>query len=104
TKPAKTFGEGKYLKGWDTGRNVAFAALLTGEEKYITWAKEWTEALVEAGPVGNDDNYRGRLQSLAVAYDWLYKFWNEEEKQRIREAIVAHIDRQWYFAEKPDFV
>jgi hypothetical protein len=104
TKPAKTYGEGKYLKGWDTGRSVAFAAVLTGEAKYITWAKQWADALVEAGPVGNDDNYRGRLQSLAVAYDWLYSYLSEGEKQRIRDAIVAHIERNWYFSEKVDFV
>lgn len=103
-KPAATFGQGKYLKGWDTGRNMAFAAVLTQDEKYITWARQWAETLAAAGPVGTDNEYRGRLQSLAVAYDWLYAWLSAPEKELLEKAIVEHIERNWYFAAKPDFV
>lgn len=98
--PAKRFAEGVFLKSWETGRNVAFAAAITGEQKFVAWAKDWAATLVAAGPVGNDDNYRGRLQSLAVAYDWLQPWLEADEKRRLQDAIVAHIDRNWYFAEK----
>jgi hypothetical protein len=103
-RPAKTYGEGVFLKSWETGRNVAFVAAITGEPRYVAWARDWTAALVAAGPVGNDDNYRGRLQSLAVAYDWLYPLWTDTEKHALQEAIIAHVGRNWSFGEKPSFV
>lgn len=93
------FAQGKYLKRWTNGRNVAFAAAVTGEEKYIQWAKKWGEEMAASGPVGIDDDHRGRLQSLAVAYDWLYSWLSLPEKQRLQDAIIAHIDKNWYFAE-----
>ncbi len=96
-QPAAELARGPHLKLW-SGRNVIFAAVVTGEEKYLTWAKAWAEALAAAGPVGNDNEYRGRLQCLAIAYDWLYPWLSDAEKQRLVDAIVAHIDRNWYFA------
>jgi hypothetical protein len=98
--PAKPFGEGVRLKAWETGRNVAFAAAVTGNADFVRWAKDWAATLVAAGPVGNDDQYRGRLQSLAVAYDWLYPTWTDPEKKALQEAIIAHIARNWSFADK----
>ncbi len=99
-QPAEEFARGAFLKSWGTGRNVAFAAIVTGDEKYVTWAKQWAAALVAAGPVGNDNEYRGRLQSLAVAYDWLQPWLAAEEKTKLADAILAHIDRNWYFADR----
>jgi hypothetical protein len=99
-RPAKYYGEGARLKSWETGRNMTFVALVTGDERYLAWAKDWAATLVAAGPVGNDDEYRGRLQSLAVAYDWLYSKWTDAEKRALQEAIIAHIARNWAFAEK----
>lgn len=99
-QPAAEFARGPHLKLWSTGRNIAFAAVVTGEEKYLIWAKEWAEELAAAGPVGNDNEYRGRLQCLAVAYDWLYPLLSDAEKRRLLDAIVAHIDRNWYFASR----
>jgi hypothetical protein len=104
SKPAANFAEGKYLKGWDSGRNVTFLAVVTGNEKYINWAKQWAEALAAAGPVGIDDQYRGRLQSMAVAYDWLYSWLSDAEKKQLRRAIIEHIDKNWYFATGADYV
>ena len=97
-QPAADFARGPHLKLWSTGRNITFAAVITGDKKYLTWAKDWAEALAAAGPVGNDNEYRGRLQSLAVAYDWLYPWLSDAEKRRLCDAIVAHIDKNWYFA------
>lgn len=99
-RPAKGFGEGVFLKSWETGRDMAFVAAVTGDPKYVAWAKDWAAALVAAGPVGNDDHYRGRLQSLAVAYDWLYPWFNDAEKSQLQAAILAHIERNWSFAER----
>ncbi|HWL14177.1 MAG TPA: heparinase II/III family protein [Opitutus sp.] len=96
-QPAAKLAQGPHLKLW-SGRNVVFAAVVTGDRKYLAWAKAWAEALAAAGPVGNDNEYRGRLQCLAIAYDWLYPVLSNAERQRLREAIVAHIDRNWYFA------
>lgn len=99
-RPAKTYGEGVMLKSWETGRNMTFVATVTGDAEFVRWAKEWAATLVAAGPVGNDDEYRGRLQSLAVAYDWMYSTWTDAEKHTLQEAIVAHIARNWSFADK----
>ena len=44
-------------------------AAITGEGK---WALSWAEFMADTAPKVNDDDYRGRLMSLAVAYDWLY--------------------------------
>ncbi len=99
-RPAKMFAEGTYLKSWETGRNVAFVAAITGDARYVAWAKAWTATLVAAGPVGNDNEYRGRLQSLAVAYDWLYPHFTDAEKRPLQDALVAHIGKNWHFAAK----
>lgn len=98
--PPTTFARGKYLKQWSTGRNMAFAAVVTGDRKYIDWAKEWAQTMAADGPVGNDDNYRGRLQSLAVAYDWLYPWLSDSEKQKLQNGLLEHIQKNWYFAER----
>jgi len=102
--PASTFAEGSYLKNWTTGRNMAFAALLTGDERYIRWSKEWAAAMAAAGPAGIDDQYRGRLQSMAVAYDWLLPWLSPDEKGNLQKAIIEHIDKNWYFATGSDHV
>ena len=61
--------------------------------------------MIEAGPdEGPDDNYRGRLMSLAIVYDWLYPWLDEGQKTRLRDSIIAHIERNWYFAERPNFI
>lgn len=100
TKDPGFFAQGAYLKGWATGRNVAFAAVVTGEQKYVEWAKGWAAALAAGGTGGNDSEYRGRLQSLAVAYDWLYHLFNDEERSAVKAALMAHIDKNWYFADR----
>ena len=94
------FAQGQHLKAWTTGRNVTFAARVTGEERYIAWARAWADALVAAGPVGNDSEQRGRLQCLAVAYDWLHPWLSTDERRRIGDAIVSHLDTLWYFANR----
>ncbi len=51
-----------------------------------------------------DDDYRGRLMSLAVAYDWLHADLSEARREQYRRAIAAHVERQWYFAQRTNFV
>lgn len=97
------YAQGSYLKGWQYGRNMAFVAVITGEEKYRDWAMRWARFMAETGPEGNDDQYRGRLMSMAVAYDWLYEWLSDEEKKMLQDAIVQHIEKNWYFAERPNF-
>ncbi len=104
TRPAADFAQGSYLKSWSNGRNLTFVAAITAEQKYISWAIQWAEALAAAGPVGIDDHYRGRLMSLAVAYDWLFPWLTEAEKQNLEKAITEHIDKNWYFATGADYV
>jgi hypothetical protein len=99
TQPAETFARDPYLKDWATGRNVTFVARVTGDERYLAWSRAWMKALVAAGPVGNDSAYRGRLQSLAVAYDWLYPWLDDSERTALQEALLAHIEKAWHFAE-----
>ena len=100
--PAK-YAQGSYLKGWKYGRNAAFVAAITDQERYLEWAIRWARFMAETGPEGNDDQYRGRLMSMAVAYDWLYQRLSDEEKKMLQAAIVQHIEKNWYFAERPNF-
>lgn len=87
-----------HTKDWAMPRNVVFVAAVTGDERYVRWAKAWAAALAAAGPVGNDTHFRGRLQCLAIAYDWLFPVLAGGEKQVLEDAILAHIERAWYFA------
>ncbi|OAM90501.1 heparinase II/III family protein [Termitidicoccus mucosus] len=96
-RPGK-FAVHPHLKSWEIVRNIAFVAAVTGEERYIKWSKEWAAIMADAGPVGNDTEFRGRLQCLAIAYDWLFPWLSADEKQALEKAILAHIDRSWYFA------
>ncbi len=95
--PAK-YAQSTFLKAWQPARNVAFVAAVTGEEKYLAWAREWARELAAASPAGGDDEVRGRLQSLAVAYDWLYPWLTAAEKQQMQAAIIAHLEKTWRFA------
>ena len=42
--------------------------------------------------------------SLAVAYDWLYPWLSVDRKTAYSHSIVLHINRNWHFGEKPNFV
>lgn len=103
--PAK-YAVNPYLKNWVCGRNMAFAAAVTGDVRYRDWALRWADLLAAADPKQDksDDDFRGRLMSLAVAYDWLYADLSEARREKYRRAIAAHVDRNWYFAERPNFV
>ncbi|HWA87256.1 MAG TPA: heparinase II/III family protein [Opitutus sp.] len=98
SQPPQQFAGGSFLKNWELARGVAFVAAVTGEEKYVQWTRRWMQALVAVPPAKSDDELRGRLQCLAVAYDWLYDRWSEPEREQMRAAIIAHLDRGWRFA------
>ena len=70
-RPAKPFGEGVFLKSLETGRNMAFVAAITGDEKYLAWAKAWAEALT-AGMSGTTEDaaegMRAFLEKRAPAF------------------------------------
>lgn len=99
SQPPAAFAKHPHLKVWGNARGVLLAALLTGETRYLDWAREWFKTLVAAGPVGNDTQFRGRLQCLALAYDWLYPLLTPEERRALEGAVLAHVDRAWYFAD-----
>ncbi|HYD85428.1 MAG TPA: heparinase II/III family protein, partial [Opitutus sp.] len=98
SQPAEKFAHGQYLKGWQSARSVVFVAAVTGEENYLAWSRQWMEALVAEPPGNTDDELRGRLQCLAIAYDWLYPWLNDAEKAHAQVAIVAHLEKAWRFA------
>ena len=98
-QPPRELARQPFLKDWEIVRNIALVAAVTGEERYVQWIKEWAALLAAAGPVGNDTEYRGRLQCLAIAYDWMYPRLSESERKVLADAIVAHLDRAWHFAE-----
>jgi hypothetical protein len=92
-------------KSWFAARAVTFVAAVTGEKKYHDWAVKWAEDMIGIGPSeGIDDNYRGRLMCLSLVYDWLYESLTEEQRRTIRDSIIEHIDKNWYFAEDPLFI
>lgn len=97
-QPPEKFADGPFLKSWAPARTVVFVAAVTGEKKYLAWARQWTEALAAKAPASTDDELRGRLQCLAVAYDWLYSQWSDAEKEKLRHAIDAHLEKAWRFA------
>jgi hypothetical protein len=103
-RPPADFAQGGYLKEWSIGRNVTFVAAVTGEARYVKWAKDWSAALAAAGPVGTDPEYRGRLQCLAIAYDWLFPVLDQGERDVLAKAIFAHLDRAWHFAAQANFI
>ena len=98
------FARGRFLKSWSTGRTIAFIAAVSGEEKYIKWAREWALALTDASTDKDDDHSRGRLQCLAIAYDWLFNYLSADEKVRLQDAIIAMVEKNWYFVKEVDFV
>ncbi len=97
--PPEQLARPPYTKEWALPRDVLFAAVVTGEPRYVEWAKRWASALAAIGPVGNDTEFRGRLQCLALAYDWLFPVLSQAERDTVAKAIQAHIGRAWYFAE-----
>lgn len=103
--PAK-YARNPYLKGWSYGRNMTFAAVLTHDARYRDWALRWADALAAVDPAHetNDDDYRGRLMSLAVAYDWLYPQLSDARKAAYCKTLLAHLERNWFYAANPNFV
>ncbi len=104
SRPPADFAQEPHLKEWSIGRSITFAAVVTGEERYLKWAKAWAAALAAAGPVGNDAAYRGRLQCLAIAYDWLYPQLSPEERRTLADAILAHLNHAWHFAARANYI
>ena len=102
--PPARYAEITTIYNWETGRSIAFAALITGEEKYISYAKKWAETIIELGTEGRDPQYRGRLISLALIYDYLYSLLSYEDKRALQQGMLKLIERNWYFAAEADYV
>ena len=98
SQPVEKFAHGQYLKGWQLARSAVFVATVTGEENYLAWSRRWMQALAAEPPGKTDDELRGRLQCLAIAYDWLYPWLSDAEKEHLQASIVAHIEKAWRFA------
>lgn len=100
SQPPGNLAQKPHLKNWQQARNVAFVAAITGEKKYVAWAVQWARELAAAEPAKDDDDLRGRLQCLAVAYDWLYPHFSDTEKKQIQQSILAHLDKTWRFVSR----
>ncbi|HEU5077620.1 MAG TPA: heparinase II/III family protein [Opitutaceae bacterium] len=92
------YASSSFLKSWQLARQVAFVAVVSGDEKYREWSLGWARALVREGPANNDDELRGRLQCMALAYDWLYPWLSKDERHQLQENILAHLTKGWRFA------
>jgi hypothetical protein len=73
----------------DHASNLAFAYMLTNEEKYGQKAKEWLMAVISWPPDGttsysyNDECGMPILSRIPRAYTWVYPLLSDEEKTQI---------------------
>jgi hypothetical protein len=71
---------------------LAFLYRITGDKKYADRA--WLE--LDAASKFPDWNPKHFLDvgemthAFAIAYDWLYDYWNTDQRQQIRHAIIEH--------------
>jgi len=73
-------------------RNLAFAYILTEDEKYLSSARDWMKAVCNYPSwAGDRDLGAGHiLFGLALGYDWLYRKLNQEERSAIEKALLDH--------------
>lgn len=74
---------------------LAFAAVLTQDEKYLIPAKRWLLHFASWDPQGptslrnNDEQAMHIMFSCARAYSWLYDQLSSEERARVRAMLIA---------------
>ncbi|MEM4267250.1 MAG: heparinase II/III family protein [Candidatus Woesearchaeota archaeon] len=90
----------------DTVFTLAFAFIITGEEKYLTKSKECllTNANTTKWPYWDETNTRDlyladMLMKNSIAYDWLYNNLTEPERIQVRKAIALHAQEMFEAAD-----
>ncbi len=79
----------------DCAANLAFAYLLTGEERYGERAREWILAVTAWPPDGatsyryNDECAMPILSRLPRAYTWAYNALSDEDREKIIASMTA---------------
>lgn len=70
---------------------LALAYLLLDDDKYLTYSLKWIEALLSIPNWGNDDGNLLRASwsiGLALEYNWLYNYLDDELKERIQNRLL----------------
>ncbi|WP_248517954.1 heparinase II/III domain-containing protein [Salinarchaeum laminariae] len=74
---------------------LAYAYRMTGEDRYAETL--WTACQELAGksrwvahPQNPDLGTAEATQGMAIAYDWLYDYWSDDQRTTIRDAIVEN--------------
>lgn len=79
----------------DHAANLAFAYLLTGDERYGNRSKEWTLAVMAWPPDGatsyrvNDECAMPIVSRVSRAYDWTAGLFSETERQLVADVMRA---------------
>lgn len=87
---------------------LAFAWLLTGEERYGARAKEHLLNYAAWDPLGpssqrvNDEVGMPVLYSMARCYDWLYPILTEDDKKLVLEAVRARGEETFSYMRRPN--
>ncbi len=85
-----------------------FVAMTTEKPQYISFAKRCLQYLLAIpANYGDDTPQRNRLYSLALGYDWLYKFLTPTERTRVANRIIEYLkllDEKYHFISKPNYV
>src|SRR5205823_5659045 len=68
--------------------NAALAAVVTGERADLAIARRWALAMSEVGPLPNY-GLGTYAAGLARTYDWLYDFWSDSERERLRQHLAG---------------
>lgn len=77
--------------------NQALMYRLTLNEKYLTCAEDWMNAVVSYPHWGNDSKFDIDLSAswvlfgLSVCYDWLSEYLSNEKKKKYIETITLHL-------------
>ena len=89
------------LKACNEAELLAFLYLLTREPQYAQAARKWVLHLASWNPDGptnwrlNDEAAMPILHRMARAYDWAYDALTEEERARVRAALLRRGTDTW---------
>ncbi len=79
-------------------RELSLAYLITGEEKYAAKVRQYVERGLEMEALNHSQKPTApratnlatghHVMSLAIAYDWLYDFWTDEQRKALRRQFI----------------
>ena len=79
-------------------RNLSIAGVILEDAELIAAAKRWTVGLADFDPAGvtsrayNDEAAFRIIAALAWGYDWLHNYLDNDEKKRIKTALIARLE------------